>query len=492
MARQIVVELIGDPKKLTKSFDDAGKSAEGFGGKLKSIGKVAAVGALAVGAAVVATGLKVFEMGSQFEAMDAKAKTVFGDATKTVDKWAAANAAAMGLTKREATGLAASMGDLLIPMGFTRDAAAEMSTSIVGLSGALSEWTGGQRSAAEVSTILQKALLGERDGLKELGISITEADVQARLLKNGQDELTGSALEQAKAMATQQLIMEKTTDAQAAYEKGTAKGIRAQNEMNAMLKEVAETLVTNLYPIVLTVAKWMRENLPKAIKTAQEAWERIQPAVKTVINFLGEVAKVVLPAVGKAVGFLVDNFQKYWPTISGIVHTAIKFIAGYIGTVITVFKNIITTVATVRQNVQDAFTGIVNFVKGIPSKMSSALSNMFRPVWTGFRNFINMLIRGWNSLKFTMPSVDLGPLGRVGGFTIGTPNIPTLHAGGIVPGVPGSDVPAILQAGERVIPRKDVGRGGITINFNGPVYGSDQFIDDFTRKVAMRLRTAGG
>jgi hypothetical protein len=44
---------------------------------------------------------------------------------------------------------------------------------------------------------------------------------------------------------------------------------------------------------------------------------------------------------------------------------------------------------------------------------------------------------------------------KVGGITISTPNIPYLPAGGIVPGVPGSDVPAILQAGVLVIPRSE-------------------------------------
>ena len=117
----------------------------------------------------------------------------------------------MGLTSRAAVGLATDMGDLLVPMGFTRDQAAGMSTDVIGLSGALSEWTGGTRSAAEVADILQKGMLGERDALKSLGISITEADVAAQLAADGNDKLTGSALAQAKAQATLTLYMAKTT-----------------------------------------------------------------------------------------------------------------------------------------------------------------------------------------------------------------------------------------------------------------------------------------
>jgi hypothetical protein len=98
---------------------------------------------------------------------------------------------------------------------------------------------------------------------------------------------------------------------------------------------------------------------------------------------------------------------------------------------------------------------------------------MFDGIWQAFRGAINSIIRGWNSLTFSMPSIDLGPLGKVGGFTIGTPNIPYLHSGGIVPGAPGSDVLAVLQAGERVVPRSRAGEAGQqVINVGGiSVYG---------------------
>ena len=104
------------------------------------------------------------------------------------------------------------------------------------------------------------------------------------------------------------------------------------------------------------------------------------------------------------------------------------------------------------------------------------------------RGVINTIIRGWNSLRFSIPSVDLGPLGKVGGFTIGTPNIPYLHTGGTVPGTPGSDVLATLQAGERVLPAGS-GNSGPVINVYGDVYGDS--LDELSRKIAYRLQFAG-
>jgi hypothetical protein len=203
----------------TKPFD---RGLDSMPGKFNGIVGLAKGAAGAMGAAFAAVGVatlgkELFDLGVQVETARDKASTVFGDWVADVDEWADANAKAMGLTDDQLTGLAANFGDLLKPMGFTSSEASNMAQKVVGLSGALSAWTGGQRSAAEVSDILSSAMLGERDALKSLGINISEADVTARLAAKGQEELTGAALEQAKALATQELIFEKSTDAQKAW-----------------------------------------------------------------------------------------------------------------------------------------------------------------------------------------------------------------------------------------------------------------------------------
>jgi len=124
-----------------------------------------------------------------------------------------------------------------------------MSTELVNLSGALSEWSGGQISATEVTEILGKAVLGEREQLKSLGISIQEADVKNRLAEKGLKNLTGTALQQAKAMATLELITEKSTDAQSAYAKNSDTLVRRQAEVSAKITEVSEKLATVMFPI---------------------------------------------------------------------------------------------------------------------------------------------------------------------------------------------------------------------------------------------------
>lgn len=199
--------------------------------------------------AIIGYGKQLFDLSSQMEVLQAKAQTVFGDTLPQARAEAEANAAAMGLTTSEYINAAAAIQDLLIPMQFQRSEAADMALQLTNLSGALSEWTGGQIKSEEVARILSKALLGEREELKQLGISIQEADVKARLAEKGLDKLTGTMLQQAKAAATLELITEKSVDAQTAFANNTDTLVRKQAELQAKFTQIIENIAAALIPV---------------------------------------------------------------------------------------------------------------------------------------------------------------------------------------------------------------------------------------------------
>jgi hypothetical protein len=224
------------------------------------------VGAFATGQ-VVQFADEMLSLNSQMASWEQKANTVFESAAGSVREWASANHEAFGVTAEELTGMAAKFGDLLKPMGFTSDEAARMSTEVVGLAGALSEWTGGQKSAAEVSDILASAMTGERESLKQLGIVIDENDIKSRLAAEGQSMLTGEARKQAEAVATQALIFERSTDAQEAYAAGGNKALRAQNELKAAVAEFKQELAEGLGPAFAGIIEQLGEfrNIVEAV-----------------------------------------------------------------------------------------------------------------------------------------------------------------------------------------------------------------------------------
>jgi hypothetical protein len=207
-----------------------------------------AAGAFTVDA-VIGYGKELFNTAVQMEAMSKKAKIVFGEALPAVTEEAKKSATAMGFTTSQYIAAAAAIQDILVPMGFQRKQAAEISTQLVNLSGALSEWTGGQVSAAQVSDILSSALTGEREQLKQLGIVLQQADIDARLAEKGQAKLEGTLRQQAEAAATLELILEKSQDAQISYAENADTMARKTAELSARFEEIKERLANALVPV---------------------------------------------------------------------------------------------------------------------------------------------------------------------------------------------------------------------------------------------------
>lgn len=319
--RTLEIKFIGDAKPLQKAFADVEASGSALGGALGKLGSafsgVATVaGGFLLGNAImkapsVLGGLR--DLSRDLELQLKKQTTVFGEQLPVVQQWAAANAAAMGLSKNQATNLAAGLADLLIPMGMTREAAAQMSTQTLGLAGALAEWSGGQKNAAEVADILTKAYLGETDGLKALGISISAADVQARLAAKGQKELTGAALEQAQALAIQELIFEKSTDAQNAYANGAGSAARKSAEMAAKLQEAKEKLATGLMPVFTAFASLLATVVIGAMNALTPVISTVTGAIS---GFVGNVVWLVENGGGLMDIVAGDNEPTFWQQLA--------------------------------------------------------------------------------------------------------------------------------------------------------------------------------
>lgn len=110
-------------------------------------------------------------------------------------------------------------------------------------------------------------------------------------------------------------------------------------------------------------------------------------------------------------------------------------------------------------------------------------SGLFNGLKSGFKSAINFIIRGWNGLRFGIPKLDLGPLGKVGGGSVGVPQIPLLATGGQVMGVgrqwisgeAGPEVGEVVRGGVKVTPIKPIKpRASVTGGSRAPAPSSDQ------------------
>ena len=254
--------ITADNKQFKKTMKDTSQETKKTTDKVnrgfKGMGTAVKAAATGVAAVIVGKIIKsITGLAKEMGLMQLKANAVFGAYRKEVDMMAKETATSMGLTETQFINAAAGIQDLLIPIGFARKEATKMTTETMKLAGAMSAWTGGMYSAEEVGQIFSKAVLGEREQLKSLGIAISEAEVKSRLLAKGQASLTGQALAQAKAQATLELITEKSTDAQTAFAEGQGNIVIKSAQVTANIRSMAEGFTKILQPALSTVTDLM-------------------------------------------------------------------------------------------------------------------------------------------------------------------------------------------------------------------------------------------
>jgi hypothetical protein len=100
--------------------------------------------------------------------------------------------------------------------------------------------------------------------------------------------------------------------------------------------------------------------------------------------------------------------------------------------------------------IKDAAKNTWDWLKQVPGWVGGAFRKIADFITLPFRAAFNAVARLWNntlgSLSFTIP----GWVPGIGGNGFSMPRVPTFHQGGRVPGAPGTEVLAMLQAGETV------------------------------------------
>lgn len=383
---------------------DAGVSivisaVDNFSKEFKNVNKtMVATGAAitAFGVAGVAAFSKTIPGARDLAEETSKLNTVFND----INQQELANTIAeLGdayiLSNRETTRLVASTGDLLTGLGFADDIALEFSKDVVALGSDLASFNNFQGGAAGAAKILEKALLGERESLKSLGISILESDVKNQLLIDGTSELTGLALKQARANATLTLIYAQTQSAQGDVARTSQDLANRQRQLTKEMENAADSIGTLLLPVALkltNVAISLIE-LFSGLSDKQKKWIVIIGVAATVLALiLGPllILLALLPAISAGVGILTAATTAFTAVNMWWIAGILAAIA-VIGIIIYAIKNWDKIIAKLK-----VVVGILG------DKFTWLKDKVLMPVWDTFKS-----ISSW------MKNTFLGVIGSV-------------------------------------------------------------------------------
>lgn len=281
-------------QKIDKAINQAKKGLGEVAERAQNAGKSLTLFVTAPLLGLAAASVKV---ASDAEETFSKFGVVFRDLSKESENVASNLQKNFGLSSVQAKQLLGDTGDLLTGFGFTQKSALDLSSQVNELAVDLASFTNFSGGAEGASKALTKALLGERESIKSLGISILDEDVKARVLLNTQKGLTFETERQAKAYATLQIAQEQSKNAIGDYARTSGGLANVARRLGARITDLGVSFGKILIPIVT-----------KAALKAEELllfFTGLSERTKTIILVIGGLVAVVGPLL-LALGFVVS------------------------------------------------------------------------------------------------------------------------------------------------------------------------------------------
>ena len=253
---------------MSKLDDDMGRgqsSMVAFGGAMKK----GALAATAVAAAAVGMGMAIkkaaeltWQAANQAALYEKKVRRtdiVFGKYAGKVRRWADESNELWGKSVEDVAAYAASVGDILKPLGFTTKESTKLTLSVGELIPALTEWNTVGMDSESVTLALTNALTGEREMLKSLGIVIMEEDVKAKVkAMEAAGKFTTETEKQKKAIATLKLATEGSADALRSYATNSDSVGRTMNKVRAAVADLRDAGLQILASAIRDVSNALR------------------------------------------------------------------------------------------------------------------------------------------------------------------------------------------------------------------------------------------
>jgi hypothetical protein len=210
----------------------------------------------------------MIDLASDIEEMQGKSKVVFGRFRAETVEALEQFGNEVGRSTHELEGMAASIQDTFVPMGFARGEASKLSVELTKLAVDVASFN--NASDTETMAAFQSALVGNHETVRRFGVIITETTLNQELMRMGVEKGTKAATEAEKVQARLNLITEGTSDAAGDAARTSDSYANTLRGLKAEFSELAGELGTIFLPIMTKILSAFTEGVKKAKAFLQE------------------------------------------------------------------------------------------------------------------------------------------------------------------------------------------------------------------------------
>lgn len=281
---QVVFEITGDNRPIGQSLRDttnliekegkkwdreAGEASDSIGDRFTGMFKKIATAAAAakVGQVLVNWAKDAIEAASALEEVQNVVDVTFGESAAEIDAWAKNAITQFGLTETQAKQFASTMGAMMKSSGLAGKEIVGMSEDLAGLAADMTSFYN-----MDFETAFQKirsGISGETEPLKQLGINMSVANLEAFALTQGITKAFDKMSQSEQILLRYQYLMQATADAQGDFARtsdGYANGLRL---LDSQLNQLKTTVGGFLIGPAADAVGWLNDFLGKLTQPKQ-------------------------------------------------------------------------------------------------------------------------------------------------------------------------------------------------------------------------------
>lgn len=255
--------------EVTDEVEDLGDAIEGAGQQTVTFGDILKANILSdlisAGIGKIKSGITDFvqqgiELASNLTEVQNVVDVTFGSGAQEIYKWADAAAESFGMSSLAAQEYNGTMGAMLKSMGLTDDAILKMSTDMVGLAGDMASFY--NLPVEQAFQKIRSGISGETEPLKQLGINMSVANLEAYALSQGIKTAYKEMTEAEKATLRYNYLMAQTADAQGDFARTSDSFANQQKILELQTQNLAAAFGEKLLPMVNDLTGTLNENMP--------------------------------------------------------------------------------------------------------------------------------------------------------------------------------------------------------------------------------------
>lgn len=269
--------------------------------KLKSL-------AMAVTAAfsvkkLVDFGRQSIETASDLAEVQNVVDTAFGESKQKMEDFADTAVKTYGISKLTAKQTGSNFMAMAAGMGLANDSASDMAMALTGLSADMASFYNVGQDVA--STALKSIFTGETETLKQFGIVMTDANLQAYALSKGITKSTADMSQTEKVQLRYNYVMSQTALAQGDFAKTSDSWANQTRILSEQWKEFGATIGTVLMNVLLPAVKAINSVLSQLISLAQGAARSLSEAFGFELSNSADKAQSIVKSTSQA----ADNYS---------------------------------------------------------------------------------------------------------------------------------------------------------------------------------------